>query len=219
VDIQVYGGKPDGSDTTPALNAAVQAALVGSDKQVYFGAGDYAFLTVPAVIPGSVRIYGEGKATTVLHRAYQGGEFLLVTGNGFGLRDISLYADAGTSGGVGLHLLASDAIGPGGNHEIENVWITGLGTWIIPLLLDGIERTQAPAGLRAVNLKNVTAFNGTAWGAELWNCIACEWFGGGVYQGFGTTQAIAVGGALSQKNYINADIDWAASTVWPGSLR
>ena len=52
-----------------------------------------------------------------------------------------------------------------------------------------------------------------------WNCIACEWFGGGAYQGFGTTQALAVGGALGTENLIHAQIDQAASTIWAGQLR
>jgi hypothetical protein len=219
MNIETYGGLPDGSNTTPALNAAVQAAITGADKSVHFNAGAYSFLTTPATIPGLVRISGEGKSSTTLHRNYQGGEFLLATGNGFGLRDLTLWAEAGTSGGVALHLLASNTVGAGGNHEIENVWITGQGTWMLPLLLDGIERTVAPAGLRTVSLKNVSLFNATWWGAEFWNCVGCEWFGGGCYQGFGTTQAIVVGGALSTKNYINADIDYAASTIWAGSLR
>jgi hypothetical protein len=217
VDIQVYGGKPDGSDTTPALNAAVAAALASDDKHIHFCAGLYSFLTAPATLSGSVRLSGEGKSTTILQREYSG-DFLRATGNGFGLKELTLWAGPGTSGGLGLSLWASNALGSGGNHEIENVWVTGPGTWSCPLYLNGTG-TQSPAGLRTVSLKNVTVFNGTWWGAVLWDCIACEWFGGGVYQGFGTTQAIAVGGARSQKNYINADIDWAASTVWAGSLR
>jgi hypothetical protein len=99
------------------------------------------------------------------------------------------------------------------------VWITGEGTYTLPLFLDGLNRTVAPIGLRTVRLDNVTVFNGTWWAVEWWNCVSCEWFGGGVYQGFGTTQAIVVGGPQSQNNYINAHIDWPASYVWPGSFR
>jgi hypothetical protein len=225
LEITAYGARPDGSDTTPALNAAVTAALAGPDRTIHVPAGQWTFTTPPATIAGGVssgvQLVGEGKSNTILTRAYSGGEFLLITGNGSVIRDLSIWAGAGTSGGVAIHLLASDAVGAGGNHRIENVWITSGtgGTWLLPLYLDGANRTLAPVGIRTVRLDNVAVFNATWWAMEWWNAIACEWIGGGAYQGQGTTQAIAVGGPLGQKGLVIADIDQAASTIWAGALR
>lgn len=217
--ISDFNGYPDGTDTTPALNAAVSAAIATDDKTIYFSAGQYSFQTIPNAFPSLIRLVGQGLSATVFRRAYSGGKFLTLTGNGCGVKDLTLYANSGTSGGYGIHMIASDTLGAGGNHQIENVWITGKGTWAIPLFLDGINKLQAPAGLRTVHLTNVSVFNATLWAAEFWNCVSCEWFGGGAYQGFGTTQALAVGGALGTKNRIDANIDWAASTVWAGQMR
>lgn len=218
-DMTAFGGKCDNAtDNTPALNAAIAAAVASStDKTIHVPAGDCRFASPPAPLSGGVALVGQGKATTVLRRAYSG-DFLKITGNGVRVANLTVYADAGTSGGVGVQMVA-DNTQAGGNHLIENVWVTGMGTWAVPLGAWGAERTTGPAGIRAVTLRDVSLFNATSWGAVLWGCVSCEWFGGGVYQGYGTTQAIVVGGPYSIRNRIDANIDWPASTVYGGVLR
>jgi hypothetical protein len=233
LEIGAFGGRPDGSNTTPAWNAAIAAAVAGSDKTIHFPAGDYTFSTPPGPLSGSVRIVGEGQMNTVLHRAYQGNpstdcglggmpasaacDFIVIRGKGSSLRDLTILADSRTAGGTGLHIVA-DAADAGGYHDIRNVWITGgasprtglsdaSGTYLIPLFLDGTQRPSGPLeGLRVVYLDNVTVWQGTWWAVDWWNCVACEWIGGGVYQGGGTTQNVSVGGPISQRNYLNANI-------------
>jgi len=217
LDIADYDGAADGSDTSPALKAAVKAALGGCSKVIRFGAGTYHFTTPPPTLTGGVSLVGQGKSTTVLERDYSDGEFLVVREQGTRLQDLTLWAGPGTSGGVALHLIA-DAAAAGGNHVIESVWITGPGAWTLPLFLDGLNRTMAPIGIRTVTLIDVSVFQATRWAAEWWNAVGCTWSGGGAYQGSGMTDRIVVGGALSQLNLIDAIID-PNSAIWPGALR
>jgi hypothetical protein len=191
--------------------------LIGRSRIIRFGSGTYHFATPPPILTGGVSLMGQGKSTTVLQRDYSGGEFLVVRQNGTRIQDLTLWAGPGTSGGVGLHLIA-DAADAGGNHVIQALWITGPGTWTLPLFLDGSMRTVDPIGIRTVTLIDVNVFNATWWAAEWWNAVGCQWSGGGAYQGHGTTQLIAVGGALSQLNLIDAIID-PGSTIWAGALR
>jgi len=225
LDITDYGGRTDGSDTTPALAAALIDAQHGRDRTIHFWAGEYAFLTPPPVLSGGVQLIGEGKFNTKLTRHYSNGEFLVGDGNGLGFKNLALWTAPSTSGGIALHLIASDVAGRGGKHVIEDVRILGgraepvAGTFALPLYLDGTNRLTPPVGIRAVTLRNVTVFGATLHAVQWWNCISCEWFGGGVYRGNGTTDGIVVGGPLAEKNYIEADIDWAASNVSPSSMR
>lgn len=233
-DISDFGGRHDGSDTTPAWNAAIAAAALASgSRTIRFAAGDYAFLTPPGPIRGSVRIVGEGQMNTSLIRAYQGSQdreatggggippdptcdFIVMRGKGSVLRGLTILAGSNTSGGTGLHITA-DENNAGGYHTIDDVWITGgapphteipdaSGTFLIPLFMEAAHRASGPlVGIRVVHLSNVTVWQGTWFAVDWFNCIACEWYGGGVYQGGGTTEAIAVGGPVSQANYISAN--------------
>lgn len=213
-----FSGVCDGvTDDTPALNADIAVALGGPDKIIEFPGRQCAFLSQPMPISGSVSLIGQSKSSTVLIRKFNG-NLLTVHGQGTRIENLTLYADAGTTGGIGIYMESSESLGAGGNHVIRSVWITGKGTWAIPLFAMGQFKTVAPIGIRTITLQDVSVFNATSWAAELWNCIGCEWFGGGAYQGFGTTQAIAIGGG-SVKNRVDANIDWAASTVWSGAMR
>jgi hypothetical protein len=223
LELTDFGAKADGSDCTPALNAALAAAS-GPTRTIHIPAGEWAFLTQPNVFTMSQRLIGEGKHVTYLTFGLSNSHFIQMQSSGAGLRELSLLAGAGTSGSVALRGFTSDdpAIGAGGNHVIEDVWITSKvgATWAIPLFLDGAARTIAPAGIRTVALRNVTVFNATLWAVEWWNTIACEWYGGGAYQGAGTTQSLAIGGPLATENLIHADLPGApTSTVAPGALR
>jgi hypothetical protein len=220
LDMTAFGGQCDGlTDNTPALNAAIAAAQGAvADKVIRLPAGQCLFKSQPAALADGVALIGQGKTATVLQRAYNG-NFLRITGEGVRVENLTIWANAGTTGGIGIEMLASDALGPGGNHVIRSVWISGEGKWTIPLGAWGHERNAAPAGIRAVMLQDVSVFNATWQAMTFWGCVSCEWFGGGAYQGFGTTQAIVIGGRHAYRNRVDANIDWPASTVYPGVMR
>jgi len=219
-DLTAYGGKCDNVfDNTPALNSAIAAAIASpTDKTINIPAGDCNFNSQPATLKAGIGILGQGKAVTVLHRNYNG-NFLHIEGNGVRVKDLTIYANINTTGGIGIEMVASDAVGSGGNHVISSVWITGMGTWAIPLGAWGHERYQLPAGIRAIILQDVSVFNATWQAMTWWGCVSCEWFGGGAYQGFGTTQAIVIGGNNAYKDYVSANVGWASSTVYSGVMR
>ena len=216
--ISMYGGFPDGSDTTPAWNAAL-----GNEK-IEFGSGRYAFLTPPDKIDkDGVTIIGTGQWTTHLTRAYlpvnSFDPFIRLEGRGSRLQGFEITTLPGTTNGFGLSIYADNSR-PGGKHHIEHLRIAGqdhLGTWKVALHMNGEDRTINPVGMRSVHLNDVVVFDSTAWLATFRGCLSCEWYGGGAYQGGGTTNGINVA-ATSQKTRIDADIDWASSSV-VGSMR
>lgn len=221
LELTDYGALPDGSDCTPALNAALADAQ-GSVRSIHIPAGDWAFLTKPNPFTMSQRLIGEGKHVTYLTYGLSNTHFITMHSSGSGLRECTLLAGAGTSGSVALYCQTDDAgIGAGGNHVIEDVWITSKvgATWAIPIFLYGA-RTVAPQGIRTVSLRNVDVFNATLWAMEWWNTVACEWFGGGAYQGAGSTQNVYIGGPLATGNLIHANLPGLpTSYVGPGALR
>lgn len=222
LDIRCYGATPGGADCALALNAALADAQAGSDKTIWIPAGQWFLASKPDAVKNGIRLVGEGKSDTILTRNYSNDDFLVLVQNGSMIRDLTIWAGSGTSGGTAIHAIADNgANGPGGNHRIQDVWITsGSGaTWAIPLFLDGLNRTIDPIGIRTVRMDNVTVFNATAWAVEWWNAISCEWIGGGAYQGAGITDHLAIGGPLGQKGVIIADINVSGSTIWPGALR
>lgn len=206
------------TDDTQAWNDAIAKAKAGRDRQVELPAGRCVFKSAPAPIEKGVSVKGQGKSSTILESQFSGGAFIRVLDNGSTLEDFAIWAGEGVFGGVGLSLSA--ASGASGNHVLKHLWITsGYGsTWGVPLHVDGSMQRAAPVGIRTVTLHDVSVFNGVSWAAVFWNCIGCEWFGGGAYRGAGMTQAIAVGGG-SVNMRIDAMIDWPASTVWAGAMR
>ena len=218
LELSEFGGYPDGSDVTPAWNAAIQAARTGPAKTIHLDAGQYYFYTRPGPIDSAIRILGDGKSSTVLRRAFSGGDFIVVRGLGSSIQDLTIWAEEGTTGGVGLHII-SDEQAPGGHNDFRNIWITGMGTYALPLFLDGLKRTSSPNGLRGTRLDNVTVFNGTWYTAELWNCINCQWYGGAIHQGFGTVHKLVIGGPLSTNNRIDLLYEKNNAIIWSNSLR
>jgi len=230
LEIAEFGGFPDGTDTAPALNTAIYMAASGPDKTIHFGAGSYTFATRPNALHDQVRLVGEGWYATKLVRAYtSGGSFIEGRGVGLYVKDLALWAAPGTSGGTALNFVASNAIGPGGKHVIENVRILEgtvdctsagcpFGSFGIGISLDGTNRTQAPEGIRAVHMRNVIVWGTTQRAVQWWNCRACEWYGGGAYQGGGTNQEVVVGGPLSAANRIDAGVG-TLLILTPNSMR
>jgi len=205
------------TDDTQAWNEAIAEARSGRYKQVELPAGRCIFKSAPAPIEKGVSVKGQGKSSTILESQFSG-TFIRVLDNGSTLEDFTIWAGENVAGGIGLSLSAAN--GASGNHVLKHLWITsGYGsTWSVPLHVDGSMQKTAPVGIRTVTLHDVSVFNGVSWAAVFWNCVSCEWFGGGAYQGKGRTQAIAVGGG-SVNMRIDATIDWPASTVWSGAMR
>jgi hypothetical protein len=67
--------------------------------------------------------------------------------------------------------------------------------------------------MRQVVINDVTTFTSSFWSATLWDCIGCEWRGGGIH---GT---IAVGGARSTNIRLDTVYSLNGSVIWPGVLR
>lgn len=213
-----FRGVCDGiTDDTQAFNDQIAAQARSRDRVIEFPSAQCAFYSQPDPIYNGISLVGQGKSSTVLIRKYSG-TFLTVRGNGSRIQDLTIYADAGTSNGFGIFLVA-DNNSVGGNHVLRSIWVTGNGTWGIPIFLYGTERTIPPIGIRTVTAYDVSVFNAEFWAFECWDCIGFEWHGGGAYQGFGATQAIAIGGTFGVNNYVSAMIDKAASVIYDSAMR
>jgi len=201
------------TDDSQAWAAALHMADAGRDKTVELPAGTCVFRSRPAQITRGVNVQGQGKSWTVLQCNVGGTTCVQVCDMGSAVRDLSIWAGPGTQGGIGLSLAACGGKAAG-NHVLEHIWITagsGGGQWGVPLHVDGSLRIQSPVGMRTVVLNDVSSFAGSSWSAVLWDCIGCEWRGGGAYG------QIAVGGARSTN--IKLDIVYSGGVIWPGVLR
>lgn len=220
-DFAEFGGACDGiTDDRPAWDAAMAAiARPATDRVLHLPAGACVMRSPPASVPESASVVGQGLNTSILVRAYQGGgPFIRLRGQGGRLHSVSLYAAAGTSQGTGLYATSTDAE-PGGGYSIQDVWITGAGTWSAAVNFDGSARTVPPLGIRDIAMRNVAVFNATWHLMQCWSCVGLDWFGGGAYQGAGTRTGIVIGGPGAAASRVDAVIDWQASVVWPGALR
>ena len=210
-------------DSTAAWAAAIAQAGSGTDKIVHLFACTYHFDSVPAPISGGIEVLGQGLYTTFLERDYSPGasctaatcEFIQVDDIGDTIKDLAIFAKGGTSGGWGLHVISSDARKTN-FVSIDNVYVSGDGTYAVTVFLDGLNSHSPLQGIRAVSLTNVSVFNGTVFGFECWNCVDMNWYGGGVWQGFGTTQSVVVGGPSSAVDTIGAFVN-GTNRFWTGS--
>lgn len=217
LDLRDYGALCDGKqDTVPAWNAAVAAAKWAPDRTIDIPAGACRFASPPAPLDFGIGVEGQGLANTTLRADYDG-SFLEFRGSGTRILSLTVWKEAGRAWGWGIWCVATD-VNECGNPVMQDVWITGRGTWYSPLHIDGASyRTAQPLGARAVSLRNVHVFNGTGYGAVLWGTVGLEWIGGGAYQGFGSTQTVIVGGPHSTRNRIDANV--GNLVAYPGSLR
>jgi hypothetical protein len=208
-----------GVDFAPQWNAAMEQAVNGPEQTIVLPSGHCETRGGLASIRKGVNVIGQGKSSTVID-CNTNGTCLWVCDQGSRLADFTIWKGAGFSGGHGLAITSCTGEAAG-NHNIERVWITSGsgGLWSNGLYIDGSNRAQSPAGMRGVILDDVTVFNGVHWIAVMWNCISCDWRGGGAYQGAGMSRAIAVGGSWSQNLRLDMVYDRAASVVWSGVLR
>ena len=181
------------------------------------------FATPPNPIQGGIEVIGQGLTATYLERDYQPGatvasaEFILVYDIGSSMRDLSLFAGRGTSNGIALHLIETDAR-RGGWNVFSDLYISGYGTYTIPVFLDGTLKVTQPKGARDITFRNVSIFNATSTTFECWNCINFQWLGGGYWQGAGTVQTLEVGGPLSTGDMLLINFAGVPG-FWAGSAR
>lgn len=206
------------TDDTAAFNQALELAYAGRDKTIELPAGTCIFNSTPNQIRNGVNVKGQNKSHTVLQ--FNQGTGLRLCDQGSVLSNFSITTGPSVNGSIGLHLTNCDGK-TAGNHVIEHMWITSVygRSWTAPLILDGSLRTAPPQGLRTVTLNDVSTFNATWWSASVWDCIGCEWRGGGTYQGQGTTSAIAVGGPQATNNVVDMNYDKATSVIYPSAMR
>lgn len=166
-----WGADPTGvADCTAALNAACTYLNTYSPTNggvIYFPRGVYKFTTKPNAIVGGVTLQGEGKSKSYLHRSYSevGATtgFIDMTANaslnngGGGVRGFGLYADTATTGGAAIAIVANVTTGQG-NITLDDLYISGAGTWNYPVYIDGTAKTGAPVGVRGVTINNCLMF-------------------------------------------------------------
>ena len=233
--ISDYGGAPNGSDTAPAWNVALEQMINDPSKELVFDKGVYEFHTsiTRLIDDGGIMLRGRGSWNTFLRRNFSqdpAENFIEIQGRGSGVEHLAIVTAPGTTGGRGLYMFCDNSTLPGGKHAIRDVRISGTlvdgvhqGTFNVPFFARGDARTISPIGMRQIFIENLTVFDGQAWLAQFWGCLSCEWFGGGAWQAGGTAKGIAIGGTLpgvtTFKNRIDADIWWTNSSVAAGQMR
>lgn len=191
IDINDHGGTLTG-DNTPALNAALTAAAAAGKSTICFHKGKYYFNSAPDQING-ITLQGEGKTATYLVRSYSG-NFLMFAGGtlgGGGLRDISVLAGAGTSGGYGIYLYANSSVTPDLATIERGLVSSDGGTFGVPLFIDGTARTS-PQGVRGVRITNFDFFAGTSAAVWVANGVAVFMDNIGTYPAGGTNGDIQI---------------------------
>lgn len=66
-DISAYGGAADGSDVTPALNAATAGAVEAGGGVVFYPPGFWYHLTTPTILSGTLGVIYRGSGRNVTH--------------------------------------------------------------------------------------------------------------------------------------------------------
>lgn len=143
----------DPVDATPAFDASVAAACASTaNRTVNYPAGTFEFLTPPQPIPCALRVVGEGIGATYFVRRFNGNAFLQwmrgTDHSGGVLRDLTIAAGVGTTGGIAVLISATPdsngAVNSYNRHNfiIENVIVgrDGVGDttyWDFGLYLDG----------------------------------------------------------------------------------
>jgi hypothetical protein len=141
----------DPVDATPAFDLSVAATCASSDNRTLkYPAGTFTFITPPQPIPCALRLAGEGIGATTFVRGYSNGGFLHWTRgtdqSGGALRDLTVAAGTGTTGGIAVYVQATAdtdaALNSFNRHSflIENIIVGRVATsasWSFGLYLDG----------------------------------------------------------------------------------
>lgn len=162
-----FGADPTGlTDSTSAIQAAINAATTDKHAPVFFPVGQYlingtitlheGIMLLGAGSQGSTQQYG----VTFIHAST--GDLFVWDGNGAsaagtggGLRNALIIKKTGFQGGNAIKLYATDDSHRPGEMVLENILIYGSGTgmWGRGLLIDGTNcNTAQTIGLRSVQL-------------------------------------------------------------------
>jgi hypothetical protein len=184
-DLSYYGAKTDGSDSTPALNAAVTAIeSISAFERLRVPCGRYSFTTKPANIgyglqisgcklPGSNDLQGtvflvnytESTATNGF-LTWDGHSILGAcagcSGTGAGIDNVLIEKQDGKTGGAAIKFTGSDDDHRAGWTAVQNVIITstGTGSWNTGIYYDGsCCTTSGTPGIRDNVIDNAWVFN------------------------------------------------------------
>lgn len=216
---QWWGGAGDGStNNTPAFNAAI-AALAGGGT-IYFPAssGWYYFSSKPNPLFGGISVRGAGVSRSVLVRNYTEADVrngfldmdVATTGlaNPCTISDIAIRAGNSTTGGSAINIESSSSVAQG-DILLDNLYITGTGTFNYDVRVDGQEKSSAPEGVRSVHIRDSIFFQYTVAGVILLAFNNCSIFNTGIFDTAGTPSVasfVADGGAAVDANYLQAQL-------------
>lgn len=173
INILDFGANRSGNiaiDSTPALNAAIAAAIASQNKTVYIPSGVYYFNTLPASITSGVKIVGDGVSNTVLTRNFNAenvydGIFNIRDGCfGCVFQDFTIIDVAGITGGchISMYKAVADSTAAGDFTKIVNCNFTtyGTNTHYAAIYIDGEARTSGAEGVRDLVMQGCTIFGG-----------------------------------------------------------
>lgn len=157
-DFVTSGADPTGvADATPVWNGLMAAEV----PCLRVPAGEYSFQSPLAEIRHAPHIFSDGPLQALFWRDYSNGTFIAIRGKEGGkFARIALLAGAGTTGGHGLDVRSENGgFDTASSWVIEDVQVGGPGSFGWPCYFSG-ERTDAPAGLRVMQARNLRCFNG-----------------------------------------------------------
>jgi hypothetical protein len=119
-------------------------------------------------------------------------------GNGCAVRDLIIWKAITRVGGTAIKFTGSSTALRAGFPMVDNVRITGDGTWSHGIVVDGTAMTGAGTqGLRDCTLRNTWVFNTTVADKSIWvkNGAQFSMIGGGIVDGLGANSGMTITGA------------------------
>ena len=200
-----------GTDNTAAFNNLLAVCSQGTGG--FIPAGYYRFASKPNVIGNTCTLRGEAKGWVTLIRDYNEttptNGFIEANGGALELFDIYLCAQAGTSGGAGIHLYAQSGGASPDYSRLDGIVVSGYsgtGTWNYAIYADGSARTSPP-GLRDLFINGSKFFAATSEIAIFATCNAAN-INAGFFPAGGTATSVRVSGVsgnLSNNVIIRAE--------------
>jgi hypothetical protein len=176
LDDPLYGGACDGTSAdngTGTDNVAAWALAVGGMKDkggvLWVPTGFCYFASQPAPLQNGIMVTGEGMDNTYLIRGYTEADAsqgfldmdLANTGDvdnaGGGVRDLTLWAKTGTTGGSAIDMVSSATAGQG-RITIDTIRISASGQWNYGVRADGSLNATASPGIRIITVRHTYVF-------------------------------------------------------------
>jgi hypothetical protein len=225
LDVRWFGAKIDGTDDRVAFETAIKCAsppqVNGYDpfsiRKVFVPEGHMTVSGKDVFIRG-VTIAGAGVQSSFIGSEVTGDDSFLrfdggagITGlaeaiTGGGLKDIIIWKRTGFAGGIAVHLEGNATMQPD-EAVLEDVKVTGDGTWKFPMHLNGNARSGDKPGLRKVTARNLFLGN-----AEKYALYALRVGDLSIYN-MGTFGYVLVNGAKISNNHVHV----TGSTAGPNN--